>query len=282
MERLIYFIYQYRAFFTFLALEVFCAWLIIENNQYQGAQFFNSSNAAVANLNNFSQGIRSYFFLSDVNTTLSEENAALRRDLERERQRRMLLDTLAYKTNLDSAVINRFDFISAKVVNNQVDHYKNFITINKGINEGVKSGMAVISSEGIVGKVKIASPHFSVVTSILHIDVMVSAELKRTGHYGTVQWQGRNPDEINFKYIPPHVKPQKGDTVVTSGYNAVFPPGVMIGTISELKLDDEALFYEIKIKLSQDFRKLSYVTVVKSNLKHEQDSIEQIVIDKEK
>jgi len=282
MERLIYFLYRFRAFFTFLALEVFCAWLIIKNNHYQGAQFFNSSNAAVANLNNFSQGIRNYFLLSDVNATLSEENAALRRELEREHQRRMLLDTLSNQVHLDSAIVNRFDFIGAKVVNNQVDHYKNFITINKGANDGIQPGMAVISSAGAVGKVKVVSPHFSVVTSLLHIDVMTSAALKRTGHYGTVQWEGRNPDEINFLYLPPHVKPLKGDTVVTSGYNAVFPPGIMIGTISELSLDDEALFYDITVKLSQDFRKLAYVTVVKSNLKHEQDSVEQVVTEKVK
>ena len=279
MERLIYFFYQYRAFFTFLVLEVFCAWLIISNNSYQGAQFFNSSNSAIASMNNFSQGIRNYFLLSDQNSVLAEENANLRRQLEKNIQLRQLIDTLA---GVDSSIVNRFDFVSAKVVNNQVDRYKNFITISKGANAGIMPGMAVISPLGVVGKVKVVSDHYSVVTSILHIDVMVSAELKRTGHFGTVQWTGRDPQEINFLYIPPHVKPEIGDTVITSGYNAVFPPGVMIGTISKKDLDKEALFYELKIKLSQDFQKLSYVTVVKSRLKHEQDSLEQAVIKMEK
>jgi rod shape-determining protein MreC len=280
MERLLYFIYQYRAFFTFLALEVFSAWLIIEHNRYQSAQFFNSSNSVIANLNNFSQGIRNYFLLSDVNTTLSEENARLRRQLERVHQSIALTDSLA--GGLDSTIIDRFDFVSAKVVNNQVDRFKNFITISKGEQAGIKPGMAVISPEGAVGKVKSVSAHFSVVTSLLHIDVMTSAMLKRTGHFGTVQWNGKAPEEINFMYIPRHVQFQIGDTVVTSGYNAVFPPGIMIGTVSEKNLSEEALFYDIKVRLSQDFRKLSYVTVVKSQLKHEQDSIEQVVQDMEK
>jgi rod shape-determining protein MreC len=279
MERLIYFFYRYRAFFTFLVLEIFCAWLIISNNSYQGAQFFNSSNSAIASMNNFSQGIRNYFLLSDQNSILAEENAMLRRELEQDKQKLQVVDTL---TGIDSTITNRFDFVSAKVVNNHVDFSKNFITISKGANAGIAPGMAVISPLGAVGKVKVVSEHYSVVTSILHIDVMVSAELKRTGHFGTVQWTGRDPQEINFLYIPPHVKPQIGDTVVTSGYNAVFPPGVMIGTISKLDLDKEALFYDIKIKLSQDFQKLSYVTVVKSHLKHEQDSLEQSVIQMEK
>ncbi|HPH47246.1 MAG TPA: rod shape-determining protein MreC, partial [Chryseolinea sp.] len=53
--------------------------------------------------------------------------------------------------------------------------------------------------------------------------------------------------------------------------------GIMIGVISEVKLRDEELFNDLKVKLAQDFRKLSYVTIVKSTLRHEQDSIEQSV-----
>src|SRR5688572_23072765 len=175
MERLFLFIIQRRAFFTFLVLELFCFWLIVSNNQYQGAKFFNSSNTVVASLNNFSQNIRDYFLLRAVNTTLAEENATLRKQIEHYNQRLQVLDTL---TQSDSALIRRFDFVSAKVVNNQVDRFKNYITINKGEDAGLRPGMAVISPLGVVGKVKIVSSHYAVVTSILNIDVMVSALLK--------------------------------------------------------------------------------------------------------
>jgi rod shape-determining protein MreC len=56
----------------------------------------------------------------------------------------------------------------------------------------------------------------------------------------------------------------------------------MIGTVIEKSLRDEALFYDLKVKLSQDFRKLSFVSIVKSGLKHEQDSLEGAVINVEK
>jgi rod shape-determining protein MreC len=142
--------------------------------------------------------------------------------------------------------------------------------------------MAVISPLGVVGKVKLVSDHYSVVTSILHIDYMVSAVLKRTGHFGTIQWEGHNPDFVKLKYIPRHVKPMKGDTIVTSGFNAVFPDQVMIGTISEApQLSNEALTYDITVSLSQDFRKLSYVSVVKSVLKPEIEKLEKTVEDME-
>lgn len=255
-------------------LELVSAWLIVSNNQYQGAKFYNSSNSVVASLNNISQGIRDYFLLSEVNRVLAEENAALRRQVEQGNQLLQAFDTLALQ---DSSLIRRFDFVSAKVVNNQVDRFKNFITINKGKDAGLAPGMAVISPQGVVGKVKVVSDHYGVVTSLLNIDVMVSAVLKRTGYFGTVQWDGHSPDVVKFNFIPRHVKPTVGDTVMTSGYNAIFPEGIMIGTISEVNLSDEALFYDLNIRLSQDFRKLSFLTVIKSTLKHEQDSLENVV-----
>jgi rod shape-determining protein MreC len=274
MERLFLFIYQYRAFLTFLVLEFFCFWLIVENNRYQGANFFNSSNTVVASINNFSQSIRDYFLLTDTNRALSEKNAELERQLDNLRQ----IGEYSYKViDIDTALLNRYEFISAKVVNNQVDRTKNFITINRGESDGIQPGMAVISPLGAVGKVKKVSSHFAVVTSVLNIDYMISAVLKKSNHFGTVQWNGRNPETSKLNYIPRHVKLAVGDTVVTSGFNAVFPEGVMVGTVSEVNLSPESLTYDLTILLSQDFRKLSYVSVVKSKLKSEMDELEQAV-----
>lgn len=273
MERIVLFLYQYRAFFTFLVLELFCSWLIIENNQYQGAHFFNSANSFVARVNDFSQGAREYFSLREINRMLAEENTNLRKSLEQQKQ------GLDNQYGADSAIIKRFDFVSAKVVNNSTDRFTNFITINKGKNDGLKSGMAVISPQGVVGKVKMTSQHFSVVSSILNIDIMVSGVMKRTGYFGTIQWDGTDPDYINFNFIPRHVEPIVGDSIITSGYSGIFPEGILIGTISNIERTQEAPFYDLKVKLAQDFRKLTYVSVVKSNLLPELDSLEQQIPD---
>lgn len=277
MQRLFLFFYQYRAFFTFLILELICAWLLIGNNSYQGARFFNSSNGLVAALNNVSHGVREYFLLRQINSTLAEENALLRSKFEAMNQRQYLAPTPAIA---DSTVISQFDFVSAKVVSNTVNRFTNFLTINKGSQHGIEPGMAVISALGAVGKVRTVSRHYSVVTSLLHVDVQVSALLKRTGHFGTIQWDGVHPDYVKFKFIPRHVQPVKGDSVLTSGYNAIFPEGIMVGQIEEIRLTDE-LFYDLKVKVSQDFRKLSYVEVVKNSLRNELDSLAQTVMEGE-
>lgn len=225
----------------------------------------------VASLNSFSQDVREYFMLRNINSTLAQENAELRSRLEQFNQLQQASDSI---TRADSAVIKQFDFISAKVVNNSVHRFTNYLTINKGSDAGIKPGMAVISPLGAVGKVKAVSDHYSVVTSILHKDYRLSVLMTRTGYFGSVSWDGKFPELAQLNFVPRHVNPAKGDTVVTSAYNAVFPEGIMVGVIEEVK-QNETLFYDLTLRLSQDFRKLSYVEVVRSHLKNELDSLER-------
>ena len=270
MQRLLNFFCEYRAFFTFLLLEVFCAWLLVENNQFQSTKFFNSSNRLAANILGFSQSSREYFSLRQINEEVSRENAQMRTLLQQ------LTKDAGATSSKDSVV--RYEFVSAKVLNNSVAQFKNYITINRGEDAGIKPGMAAISTFGAVGKVKSVSEHFSVLISILNVDEQVSSVLKRTGNFGTIQWDGTDPRIVNLLYVPRHVQPVVGDTVVTSGYNAVFPGEIMVGIIQDVKLKDEALFYDIRVELSQDFRRLSFVKIVRSRLKLELDSLETVTI----
>jgi rod shape-determining protein MreC len=275
MERLLNFVYQYRAFFTFLVLQIFCAWMIIENNQYQSTKFFNSSNRLAARIISVSQGVREYFSLRKINSELAGENARLRTQLEKRNQSLYSIEVREIK---DPAIINRFEYVSAKVINNSTHLFKNYITINQGKNMGIEPGMAVISAAGAIGKVKSVSEHYAVLISLLNIDENVSSTIKRTQHFGTAKWDGTDPKMINLMYIPRHATPVVGDTIVTSGYNAVFPEGVLIGVIKEVNLKEEALFWDIKVELAQDFARLAFVEIVKSNMKNEKDSLEAITI----
>jgi rod shape-determining protein MreC len=278
MERLFNFIYNYRAFFTFLLLESLCFWLLIQNNQYQSTKYFNTSNSVVASISSTEDGIREYFSLRDINDLLSKENTSLRNMLE-QRNRQLYL----FKINkTDSALRTQYDYVNARVVNNSTKYYKNFITIDRGTNDGLQPGMAVISALGAVGKVKSVSDHYSVVISLLNIDDQISSVIKRTGHFGTVQWEGTNSSVTALKYIPRHVKPLVGDSIVTSGYNAIFPPGIFIGRIKEFKLKEEAPFYDINVELSQDFGKLAFVEVIKNRQRKERDSLERVTIDEQR
>ncbi len=270
MRRLFQFLYQYRAFLFFFFLELLCLLLVVNNNPYQGAKFFNSSNRYAALFLTGSKGISEYFGLKSVNQKLADENAELKRHVSRLNSKLFRLN----KANSQSELFNQFDFTSARVIKNSVRQSQNYITINKGSKDGIEPGMAVVDNEGIVGKVKTVSNHFALVTSILHTEVLVSAKVKRTGDLCTVEWPGRSPYQVMVTYLPKHVNIQEGDSIVTSGYNAVYPEGMPIAVVKEYGLKDESPFYEIKAELTGDLNRLSYVYLVKNNLKVELDSVQ--------
>ena len=272
MQRLFLFLYQYRAFFLFVFFEVFSVWLIVNNNQYQGTAFFNSANTVAGNVLQTKHDINSYFDLKEVNQTLAEENASLRKTLSRSEQ--LVIDSVR-SPSFGAALTEQFEFRSARVINNSTRGFSNYITINKGSEDGIMPDMAVINSEGVVGKVKVTSKKFSTVVSLLHPDLFVSSIIKGTRTLCTTKWDGRNSNEAQLLYVPRHLKVAVGDTVITSGYNAIFPQGIMIGIIEDVDIKEDATFYDITVNLATNFDGLSFVYVVKNNLKEEIDSLQQ-------
>ena len=266
MRRLLNFILSNRAFFTFLALELVCAWLIIKNNSYQGARFFNSSRAVAAGMLAISQNVNNYMHLAEVNEDLSRENTRLRE----------LLEAKPNKLERDTTE-KRFDFVNARLVSNSINLFRNFITIDKGEADGIAPGMAVINSNKAVGKVKAVSENYSVVISLLNLDESVSSTISRTGSLGSVRWDGRDARYANLNFIPRHITPLPGDSILTSGLNAVFPEKILVGTVSRAHLKPNALFWDVEVELAQDFTRLQHVQVIRSVMKPEIDSLQNVV-----
>ncbi|UII22934.1 rod shape-determining protein MreC [Fulvivirga ligni] len=289
MQRLFLFLYQYRAFLLFLFLELVCVWLIVQNNAYQGAGFFNSSNRIAGNFLQSSDNVSDYFNLTHVNKSLADENARLKQRLETLNRKVQYLSSDTLQSNdstfsvtsdsikTDTTEWQKYRFISAKVINNSVRNFNNYITINKGVSDGIEPDMAVIGNDGIVGKVKTASEHFAVITSFLHSDMQVSSKVKSTGDLCTAKWPGNDPYHADLMFVPRHVQINVGDTIITSGFNAIFPEGIDVGIVSNVDITEDALFYNVKIDLASDFNEIGYVYLIKNELKAEQDSVQQEV-----
>ena len=103
---------------------------------------------------------------------------------------------------------------------------------------------------------------------------MISSQLNKTNTLCTVQWNLEGPSVADLKFIPRHISVNIGDTVSTSGYNAVFPSEVMLGTIMSFQLPDESPFYLAKIKLFSDLSSIDAVYVIRNPLKNEIDSLQ--------
>ncbi|BDC98413.1 rod shape-determining protein MreC [Persicobacter psychrovividus] len=272
MRELFFFIYRFRGLVLFLILELICGWLIVSNNSYQSIAFFHTSNRAIGTVYENKKEVSDYFNLKVVNEQLAAENAHLRSAL-------MMAEATNYfwsnEFSADSVRLNQYKFTPVQVINNSIDVYHNYITIDKGAMDGLKPNMGVIGPNGVVGKVKSVSQHYATVVSMLNNKFLVSAKLQPANALCSVNWPGEDYEMADLNYVPRHVRLSVGDTVRTSGFDGIFPKNTMIGTVASFEVPEQAVFYRIRLKLATDFSSLSYLYVVENKLKEEQNALEQ-------
>jgi rod shape-determining protein MreC len=274
MQQLVEFIARNRFFLVFVLLQVFCFSLIVNSNSYWNVNYFNSANQLASNVLATTNSAREFIHLQDVNTDLANENRLLRQLLVKYQQEDLSKSPIGYKP--DSTFAARYRFVTiAKVIMNSTKNSNNYFTINKGTADGIKEGMGVIAPTGIVGKVRFCNDNFSIITSVLHNDNMISAKLTRSGETGTIKWNTNDPSLVVLKDISKNTKVVKGDTVVTSDFNVVFPAGVNIGRVKRIEMSSNLADYDIIVELGTNFRKISYVYLVDNKLLNQQQILDK-------
>ncbi len=276
MKTLWLFLRRYNAFFWFILFFGFSAVLVILNNNYQRATFFNSSNAVIGEAYARINSWKSYLLLAESNADLAAENAHLRNQLQHYISNdSTLLDSII--PPMDSSKMSHYEFKVANVTNNSVHQKSNFLTLDKGSLDGVEEGMGVISSSGVVGYILHVSKHYSTVQSLLHPDTKISVTLDSTEVFGSLVW-GSNIDYrlAMVKDIPNHVKVKKGEKVYTSGFSEHFPKGIYVGRVMETDISSGDSFLDLRIILSNDFSKLQQVYIVKDIYAKEKRELESL------
>lgn len=272
MRNLIRFLSKNSLVFIFLFLQFIAFLLLVQNNNYQNSKFFNSSNFLIGNLYSTINNVNDYFNLKSVNAELAEQNARLQ-------NQSITSFTKVFGTTVeikDTSYHQKYLYTSAKVINSSTNKRNNYITLDKGKINGIEAGMGVISGLGVIGTVKNVSENFCSVMSVLHEKNAVSAKIKNSEYFGSLNWELGNYREASLNDIPNHAKLNVGDTIITSGYSAIYPEGVLVGTIKNFNLDEGSNFYEITVELSVDYKKLSHVFIVKNTMKEEQLKLEEL------
>ncbi len=276
MRRLLRYLLKNYAFVLFVLLEGIALTMVFSNNSYQKARYLNSAHWITGNIYETFQSFVEYFRLAPINKTLSEENARLRTKLEN-MQGEIPSGTFPAGDGIKGDTA--FQFISARIINNSVNRPYNYFTLNKGRKDGVQPEQGVISANGIVGVVTNVSRSYAVGLSLLNQRWSISAMLKRNGYFAPLEWEGTGYQMASLKEIPFHVDIAPGDTVITSGYSSIFPKGIMVGTIHDVGQPIGENYYAIRVKLSTDFKSLSYVEVIKNFNKTEIDELEKMIRD---
>lgn len=278
MRNLLDFLYRYRGGLVFVLLEVISMVLFIRNSGYQRAAFFNSANKYTGQVLEVRTQIYDYFRLTEVNQALVAENARLRQQLYPADLAGRLPDSLVTPSDTTGGRLRPdtvqvglrplptrlagSPLIPARVINQTLRRVDNYLTLNVGTQQGVLPGMGVLTGAGVVGRVRQVSEHYATVTSVLHSKTNLSAKIRRDGTFGTIKWLGEDPTHALLDYIPRQNKLVAGDTVVTSGYNQVFPEGVLIGTVDHFTKEPDKNFWTVRVKLAANFSNLTYVYVV--------------------
>lgn len=283
MRNLLEFLAKYNHWFVFLILEVVSMVLLFQYNSYQGSAWFSSANAVTGKLYEWDANVETFFSLTKVNQELTQRNAYLEQEVQK------LSDSLVSVTK-DSSIYHRDQFalqrnyrlIPAKVVANSIDKPGNLMTIDKGSADGIHKDMGVISGTGVVGIVYLVAEHYAIVIPVLNTKSNISCMIQNRGYFGYLRWKGGVSDLAYLEEVPRHAHFKLGDYVVTSGYSAVFPPGVRVGRILHVFNSADGLSYRVQLRLSTDFARLRDVCVIDDTAMKErleimraaQDSIE--------
>lgn len=166
-----------------------------------------------------------------TNTYLHRQNILLQDELNRlrsvEEQNRVLRDLLNLREESD------LPLIPVRVMAKDLMSINSSITVSAGSNDGVKIGMPVINSDGLIGQVILTSRNYSQVLPYSNSMFRVSAQVEENRAYGIVSWPARSNQELILRFIPETVDVEPGQTVYTSGYSNQFPSGIPIGEVTQ-------------------------------------------------
>jgi rod shape-determining protein MreC len=283
VRNFIRFISRFFNLILFLVLEVVCAVLIGRTSTIQGDDLMSSSNAVSGFYYKRQNDLVYYFGLGTMNDSLLHENSRLREQIaELSHSHDVLRDSAVMRAvghtqdSTHRVTYARYIYRTARVINNSVTQRNNYITLNRGTDDGIHKDMAVISGTGVVGKVVHTSKHFSTVLSVLSNIQTVSARLK-DGTSGQVTWVyegtvGR-PERLYLPEMPGETPMHLGDSVWTTTFS-FFPPDVLIGTIEKVYKIAKTGKRVLLLKPSTNFRNMMYVYVVENTYQLEQKKLE--------
>ena len=272
MKHLLEFLWRFRHWLLFIVLEALSLALLLHFNSYQRSVWLSSAGRVAGIVYEWADGVTSYFRLKGVNEDLSRRNAWLEERVSvLERHLREAGDTSAAALQLPPP----YQTIRARVIKNSLNLVDNYITLDRGEAAGVRPDMGVAGTDGVVGIVYKVSARYALVLPVLNSRSNLSCMIQGSGYFGYLRWEGGDPRYAWLEDLPRHAEFELGDTVVTSGYSAVFPQGVTVGTVDDAVDADDGLSYRLKIRLATDFGRLDAVRILARTGREEQKRLEE-------
>lgn len=268
MQQILNFLIKSRNTLWFLFLLVVAVALTIQAHTYHSNKFVNSTGFLTGGVYKLGDDLTSYFGLKKYNKRLLNENTLLKEQLQqlsysnlKNNSRSTINDSI-----IDAPVkIPKFQYFSGKVINSSYHKKKNYLTLDKGEKDSVVADMGVITDLGIIGIVREVSQNYATVISILNESSRTNAQLKNTDHFGSLVWNGINPNVVQLIDIPRLAPLKIGDTIITGGRSTIFPKGINIGSIKSYTLNDDQNYFTVNVELFNDMTDVGFVQLIKNN-----------------
>jgi len=275
MKNLWQFIVNNIHLLLFILLEVVAFLLITHFQPYPKSTVFTSANRLVAGINETGDDVAAYFHLRQDNEELNTEITRLQievQELQNRLEREQEKDSISDSTFYQYAHLG-YQIIPAKVIDITTNQEHNYLTLNKGLRDGIQSGLGVMANGSVVGVINQVSQNFSLVVPLIHTGINVSARIQQNGQIGFTHWLGHDVNHVQLMEIGRHIPAEEGDTVLTSGLTSTFPEGLMIGIMDQVSLNEGDNYYDIRVRLATDFHHIRYVQVLSHPLNAELDSL---------
>ncbi len=274
-NNLIDFIRKYCYIFLFILFETISMILLFRFNSYQGSVWFSAANSVAAGINSTYSNVMNFFNLEQVNQELTAQNIALQRETEHLRQS---LITATKDTTITEKLMREklvgYNMVPATVVSNSAERSNNYLVIDRGEKDGIRPEMGVVGGGGVVGIIYLTGPHHSLVIPVTNRKSSISCRVRGQNYFGYLQWDGSSMLSAYVDDVPRYAKVKVGQAIETSGYSAVFPPGIFVGRVRTIRNSTDGQSYRLDVTLGTNFANLRDVLVVTTPYKAEIDTLQ--------
>lgn len=282
MRNVLNFLIRYNSWLLLMLYLVLGCMLLFNFNNYHQSVWLTSTNAVSTWLNGVSGNVKSYMGLRQANALLEQHNSQLQAQVKHlEDELRTVREQLPDSTSVIPQP-QRFSYITASVLSSSENHARNYFTINKGTLQGIRPGMGVVNSRGLLGMVDVCSPNLSRVVSVINTAQRFSVKLSGTSYIGSLHWRWGDTQYAYMEEVPRHAKYYKNSPVVTSGFSTALPEGIPVGNVEAVIKSSTDNYLTLKLRLLPDFAHIGTVWVINDIYRSELDSIapDQTLINK--
>ncbi len=273
MGALAIWLFRYRFFLWLIFLESIGAWITFSEQAYHRSRLNQWQIETAGSYQSMIHRATRFWRMDDENLRMNQELALLRQ---------MISDSLGVEDSLQKTNTNetwsdttlRVDLIrSARVLYAGTNAQHNYLLLDKGSLDGIQPRMAVVQGHKIVGQVQAVSPRFARVIPLINTKLRTSALHTASQTTGSLVWTGVSTRYAELMDFPIHIPIKVGDSLVSSTYSSVYPPGLRLGRIDRIETVPGAITYKIRVMLSADYHRLDHVQVMRPTFQKEREEL---------